>query len=337
MSKRERSRTGEVINGEYSLEMLSRSEGVCEAYLATDQTSGQPVTVKVLKPEFALNPNVAQEFLNTPKSLSRFKHPNLPQVLKVDLDETGIPFVVEEHVEGTPLSNELERFGNGMPLGPAFDLIVQMLTAVAAAHERGVVHGRLNPRAVILERQGSRRVVRVLGFCGASAAADAIKGSWDGVAAGNLLAYIAPEARMVPARIDTRSDVWSLGVLVYELLSGRSPFPPHAGATAGIETRQLQEVAPDVPRHMCTTVNACLSVSPASRPKDAADLRDRLMSPPARTSQPPRPGSERLSQKPLAMRTSSPGRLPPERVDPLAATLAGDMHWKGPPTKPEDE
>ena len=318
MGTRERSRAGEVINGEYSLEMLSRSEGVCEAYLAFNQKSGQPVTVKLLKPEFALNQPVAEAFLNTPKRLSGLKHPNLPEVLKIDLDDTGIAYVVEEHVEGTPLSNELERWGNGMPLGPAFDLVLQILAGVATAHERGVVHGRLNPRAVALERRGNRKVVRVLGFCGTRAVCEATQGSWSGVAAGNLLAYLAPEARMTPARVDARSDVWSLGLMVYEMLSGRLPFPEGAAGTVTIEShRPLQKVGQDLPPHICTTIDACLSVSPENRPRDSADLRDRLMAPPARTSKPAQTrsasGTELLLREPPIIQTSRPGRLPREK------------------------
>lgn len=324
---REQSRAGEVINGEYSLEMLSRAEGACEAYLATDQKSGQPVTVKLLKPEFALNRNVAEAFLKTPRALIGLKHPNLPEVLKVDLDDTGIPFVVEEHIEGTPLSNELERYSRGMSLGPALDLVLHILAAVAAAHERGVVHGRLNPRSVFLERQGGSKVVRVLDFCGASVAGAVRDKTKGGISARHVLAYLSPEARNHPERIDPRSDVWSLGVIIFEVFSGTFPFQAGEGGEADYgRPRPLEEAAPEVPPHLCATVNACLSADPNSRPRDAADLRDRLLAPPPRTSKPPQTGAKRSSQSD-AMRTSSPGRLAVDRVDrvdPMAATVASD-------------
>jgi serine/threonine-protein kinase len=322
---REQSRAGEVVNGAYSLDMLQRAEGPCEFYLATEQKNGLPVTVKLLKPEYALNQAVAEAFLQTPRALQPIKHPNLPEILGIETDDTGIPFVVEEHVEGMPLSNELERFGRGMPLGPALDLVLQILSAVGMAHERGVVHGRLSPRSVVLERREDKKIVRVLDFCGASLAVALGTGAKGGAAADYLAPYLSPEARADPKRIDPRSDVWSLGVMIFEVFTGQLPYPTDDKGELDLgRMRSLEEVSQEVPPHLRATVNACLSKAPGSRPPNAGDLRERLLEPPPRSSKPPQTWPGRKSKRPDAMRTSSPGRLSVDSVDPMAATVSAD-------------
>ena len=97
-------RTGELLNQAYELHEVLESEGVCDIYRATDRKRARVVRIRLLRPEFALQSGVVQSFLHAPKTLTGLRHPNVSQVLAVESDDTGIPFVVEEHVEGESLA-----------------------------------------------------------------------------------------------------------------------------------------------------------------------------------------------------------------------------------------
>jgi eukaryotic-like serine/threonine-protein kinase len=239
-AKEESSRSGDLLNDAYELHELLESDGDQHTYRATDTRNGSSVQIKLLRPELALQSGAVQRFLKVPKTLSGLRHPNLSQVIAIESDELGIPFVVEEHVQGEPLGNTVASFPQGMPLGVAINLLCPVVEAVAAAHERGVVHGRLQLAHVLLAKAGGNSVPKVTRF------------------------------GLAPAGADARSDVWALGALLYQTLGGQTIDRP------GARHEPLDELAPHLPGELTDLVERCLREEPAARPASAVELRDAL-------------------------------------------------------------
>jgi serine/threonine protein kinase len=317
------SRSGELLNDVYELHEVLDSDGIHDTYRATDRRHARVVKVKLLRPEFALQSNVVQRFLRAPRTLTGLRHPNVSQVLAVESDETGIPFVVEEHVEGESLARTIECFPDGMPLAIALSLISKVVEAVTAAHELGVVHGRLDRDHVLLAKLAGTSVPKVVRF-----------GSVDAgrARAASEPQRVAPELRDGKAVPDARSDVWALGALLYEALSGEPPV------VSGHQP--LTERAPDVPAELSQIVDRCLSPRPADRPARASALRDvldatRARARPAQARGAPahlrgQPTSLPAAARPVGRNSArareiSPPVLATTTADPLAATAPGDM------------
>jgi len=328
------SRSGELLNDVYELHEVLDSDGIHDTYRATDRRDARVVKVKLLRPEFALQSNVVQRFLRAPRTLTGLRHPNVSQVLAVESDETGIPFVVEEHVEGESLARTIECFPDGMPLAIALSLISKVVEAVTAAHELGVVHGRLDRDHVLLAKLAGNSVPKVVRF-----------GSVDAgrARAASEPQRVAPELRDGKAVPDARSDVWALGALLYEALSGEPPV------VSGHQP--LTERAPDVPAELSQIVDRCLSPRPADRPARASALRDVLdatrerarpahaRGAPAHLRGQPAPAAARpVGRNSARARAISPPVLETTTADPLAATAPGDMAFsatviaRSPPT-----
>jgi serine/threonine-protein kinase len=310
------SRSGELLNESYELHEVLESDGVHDTYRATDRKAGRAVRVKLLRPEFALQSNVVQRFLRAPRTLTGLRHPNVSQVLAVESDETGIPFVVEEHVEGESLARTLERFPDGMPLAFAMQLISKVVEAVAAAHELGVVHGRLDRDHVLITKLAGRSVPKVVRFGASEASRD--RGS-----PGSQ--RLAPELRDSKATADARSDVWALGALLYEMLCGKPPLASRH--------MPLGERAPGVPPDLAQLVERCLAVKAGDRPARASAVRDALgaIGAPSRPAAAKAAAPAQVRAQPAAARPARAERKlePPAPAtaspDPLAATAPGDL------------
>jgi len=255
-------RTGEFLNQKFELRELLESSEVHDTYRALDRTNASEVKVRLLRPEFALQSTVVQGFVRAPKTVAGFKHPNVAQVFSVESDETGIPYVVEEFLRGETLTQMLQNFPGGMPLGVAMAVVSPVLEAMAAAHKRGIIHGRLDSEHVMIAKVGSGSVPKVIAF-GAlgpeprGAASDAQR--------------LAPELRNGKAKPDLSSDVWSLGALLYVTLGGQEPE-----TLRGVHT-SLDELAPHLPSEIVELVERCLSAIPRARPKAAGEVRDALV------------------------------------------------------------
>jgi eukaryotic-like serine/threonine-protein kinase len=298
-AKEESSRSGDLLNGAYELHELLEADADQHTYRATDRRNGSGVQIKLLRPELALQSGAVQRFLQVPKTLNGLRHPNLSQVIAIESDELGIPFVVEEHVQGEPLDRTVASFPQGMPLGVAINVLCPVVEAVAAAHERGVVHGRLQLEHVLLAKAGGNSVPKVTRF------------------------------GLAPAGADARSDVWALGALLYQTLGGQTIASP------GARHEPLDELAPHLPGELTSLVERCLRKDPAARPASAVELRDALGAAADRLRGVERKSAE-IAAPPASARAAktaqskpAPARKPAPGVEPtpakplgLAATIA---------------
>ena len=303
----ERSLTGAVLGGRYELRALVGRGGMGEVYEAADPVLDRTVAVKVLRPELAADRRSAARFEREARMAARLSHPRIVAVYDAGRHDDRV-FIVMEHVAGPTLVDVLHRGG---PLGAATvaGLGADVADALAHAHERGVVHRDVTPGNVMLDGEGQ---AKVLDFGIARAA----KGVPSSTSVHGTIAYAAPEV-LAGDQGDQRVDVYGLGAVLYELLTGAPPF---RGGDAEIERRlrvrrpvPIRGWTPDVPPELDELVMRLLAFEPTERPENlravARTLREIAASPTAAVTAPfltapaPIDGPERPQTPVLVPRT----------------------------------
>jgi TolB-like protein/tetratricopeptide (TPR) repeat protein/tRNA A-37 threonylcarbamoyl transferase component Bud32 len=276
-------RVGQAI-GHYRILRQLGSGGMGEVYEAEDAKLGRHVALKVLPEETARDPQMRQRFEREAKAIAALNHPNIVTIYSVEEAE-GIDFMTMELIDGQTLREALPR--GGMPLDRLLGLAIPLSEAVAAAHQQGITHRDLKPENVILARDGKIKVLdfglaKVGAFFGKSGDDSRLPTralTEEGRIVGTV-AYMSPEqAEGKP--VDPRSDVFTLGIMLYEMSTGQQPF---RGDTAmSILSSILKENPPPVtqinatlPRDMSRIVNRCLSKDPARRFQSALGLSTEL-------------------------------------------------------------
>ena len=214
---------GFELDRQYELLSLLGAGGMGFVYLARQLKLGREVAVKMLYAERIRDPANRERFHREARALASLDHPNVVRVHAFGEAHGTVPYLVMEHLRGHPLDVVIQRFG---PLHPhhALDIGAQLADALAAAHRAGVVHRDLKPENVQLEREGGELRVRVLDF-GLVLLSEAVEDqrlTRQGVVFGTP-EYMAPEQIRL-GEADARSDLYALGVLLYEMLTGRAPF-----------------------------------------------------------------------------------------------------------------
>jgi len=228
---------GAVFAERYELEELTGSGGMSHVYRARDRQLGRRVAIKILVSRYASDPQHVERFRNEAQAVARLTHPNIVTV--IDRGEAdGHQFIVFEYVEGENLKQLLARVGP-LPVGRALDLTIEIGRALAFAHAQGVVHRDVKPQNVLLGA-GTPKVTdfglaRIVGMDG-NTTTGTVVGTGD---------YIAPEQARGEAA-NEQSDVYSLGVVLYELLTGEVPFT--GDSVMEVVMRHVSEPAPDVLR-----------------------------------------------------------------------------------------
>src|SRR5580698_1174131 len=190
-------------------------------------SSPQRVALKVLRPEFVSDGHVRSRFIDEGRTSIRLVHPNIARVLECAQAEDGTPFLVMDLLEGVPLGAYTHN-GGRVPVAQAVPILQGILAGLAAAHAQGVIHRDLKPDNVFLTRAPDGTfVVKVLDF-GIAKVMDEAGGMGSRTRTGMLLgtpAYMSPEQVKDPRDVDQRADLWSAGVMFYEMLTGRVAFP----------------------------------------------------------------------------------------------------------------
>jgi eukaryotic-like serine/threonine-protein kinase len=268
--------TGADTEPRYRLDGRIATGGMGEVWRATDTVLGREVAVKVLKPEYADDPGFRSRFQAEARHAASLHHPGVAAIFDAgELPDDGSgaprPYLVMELVPGQPLS-ALLRDGTPMPTATATDLVGQAAAALAAAHAGGVIHRDIKPGNLLVTPDGR---VKVTDF-GIARAVDAAVVTQTGQVLGTP-SYLAPEqAEGRPAT--AASDVYSLGVVLYECLAGARPFVRDTPvATALAHLRDQPPPLPDsVPEHLRQTVTAALAKDPADRFSSMTAFADAL-------------------------------------------------------------
>jgi eukaryotic-like serine/threonine-protein kinase len=273
--------------GTYEIVAPLGAGGMGEVYRARDTRLGRDVALKVLPANVATHPDRVARFEREARTVAGLNHPNIVVLYSVE-DDGDVRFLTMELVDGQSLDHALTP--GGLPVARVIELGIALADALVAAHEKGVVHRDLKPANVMLTRDGR---VKVLDFGLARLAPPALDSdltqaktvgasvslSEPGMVLGTV-PYMAPE-RLRGEAVDTRSDLFSLGVVLYELASGRRPFT--GGTLADISSmilrdvpESLSRVRPGLPAEFARIVSRCLEKSPRARPQAALDVANDL-------------------------------------------------------------
>jgi serine/threonine-protein kinase len=263
----------EALAGHYALERELGRGGMAIVYLARDVRLDRPVAIKLLPPDLAAHDKLRDRFMREARTAARLSHPHIVPIHAVD-EVRGYVFYVMSYVDGETLA---ERVANRGPLPPreASRLLQEVAGALAAAHGQGVVHRDVKPGNILLERATGRAMVTDFGIARVADGAE--------TAVGELLGtpeYMSPEQAAGDA-VDARSDVYSLGVVGYYMVSGELPFT--APTIQAVLAKQLTQVPPPVasvaagvPRSLANAIDTCLIKDPSRRFQSAEAFSDAL-------------------------------------------------------------
>jgi serine/threonine protein kinase len=264
--------------GPYEIQSPLGAGGMGEVYRATDTKLGRDIALKVLPAEMAEDPERLARFRREAKALAQLDHPNIVTIHSVE-ECDGSHFLTMQLVDGLPLDRVIPQ--GGLPVEQIVEIASALADALAAAHEKGIVHRDLKPANVMVSSEGR---VKVLDFglakdVGASDPADATLTSDHRTQAGMVMgtpAYMSPE-QTSGRPLDHRTDIFSLGVVLHEMATGRRPFDGSSSAelVSAIlrDTPQsVTEVRPDLPGDLARIVRRCLEKDPRHRLQTARDV-----------------------------------------------------------------
>jgi serine/threonine-protein kinase len=267
--------SGDVVAGKYRLDRLLGQGGMGEVWAATNSLTERPVALKLLRPELVHQQDHRRRILREARVAGTLHHPNVVPILDVIELDDGSPVIVMDLLEGEPLRRALER-SRSLTLRETASVLVPVLSAVGSAHARGIVHRDLKPENIFLARVDGRRRVFVLDF--GIAKVSRLEGDCASVesltADGTMLGtpfYMSPEQIYGERDVDRRSDIWALGVILYECLAGRRPTEAESvGQILRIITRSeivpIEKLRADLPAAVSSVIMAALSSKREDRP-----------------------------------------------------------------------
>jgi serine/threonine-protein kinase len=274
---------GDVIAGKYEVVGLLGSGGVAYVISALHLELGEMVALKFLRPESLAFEDVVARFASEARAVARIKSEHIAHVLDVGTLPDGAPYIVMEHLEGRDLADVLAE-KRRVPIKTAVDYVLQACEALACAHALGIVHRDIKPENLYLSQQaGSVEVVKVLDF-GISKSALGAPGARE--SAKTMLpmgtpGYMSPEQIRACGTVDARTDIWALGCVLSELISGTSAFeaPTQIQLGAAILERDpvpLRQKIADAPAELEALILRCLAKDPNDRFQDVAELASAL-------------------------------------------------------------
>jgi eukaryotic-like serine/threonine-protein kinase len=350
---------GRVVAGRYRLDRRLGEGGMGTVWSATHTVTRRAVALKFLKDALAA-PNLRARFLREARAATSVRHPNVVEIYDVFEEDDGLPVMVMELLVGQSLGEYLDGHGKVSATELA-RLILPAISAVGTAHALGIVHRDLKPDNIFLAQDGDRTVVKVLDFGIAKVAAASIGGNLTHT--GTLMGtpqYMSPEQAFGESDLDHRADIFSLGIILYECLSGILPTrAANLGQILKLLTiggiPPLRDAAPDVPPALLDLVERMMSRAREDRPADLGEVYD-VIAPFARAEGPapfgppslpladfesglPPPDPVTAPTEPAAVRgiqITPPGTPPRAAPSGTAATIASEADAKVPATTPAE-
>jgi eukaryotic-like serine/threonine-protein kinase len=264
---------GEVIVERYELEELVGTGGMSSVFKARDRLLERPVALKILHEQYTLDPEYVERFRREARAVAQLTHPSIVTVIDRG-EQAGRQFIVFEYVDGENLKQVVNREG-ALPVRDAIELTLQVARALGFAHDRGIVHRDVKPQNVILNDDGRAKVTdfgiaRSLDVDGVTQTG-AVVGTSD---------YIAPEqAQGQP--VDAQTDVYSLGVVLYELLTGEVPYDGENFVAVAMQhvhqpVPSVLDRRPDVPPRLDLVLQRAMAKRPEDRHGSMGELCDDL-------------------------------------------------------------
>ena len=273
---------GRVFGG-YRLVTELRSGGMGTVYYAEHPVIGRRAAVKILHPEVSRNPQVIARFLIEAKAANDIRHPNVVEITDIGESE-GLHYIIMSFLEGETLGERLER-DRVLDESSAIRIVRQVASALAAAHERGIVHRDLKPENIfLLNHPDYPDYVKVLDFGIAKLIGGQAPAGVHPTEMGTVVgtpAYMSPEQCRATGDLDHRSDIYSLGVMLYEMLAGQVPFralSPTDVMIAHLQTKPVApiELNPKLSAHLNAAILRALEKDPGQRFASMRELRDAI-------------------------------------------------------------
>jgi serine/threonine protein kinase len=299
-------RLTEALRSSYTLEGEIGRGGMGVVYNARDERLKRRVAIKVLPPELGFREEIRLRFLREAETAARLSHPNIVPIHSVGETPDGLVYFVMTYVDGESLGAKLKRRGR-LPPEEARRVMLETADALGAAHSLGIIHRDVKPDNILLEGSRGRVVVTDFGIAKALSSSTGPQTlTATGVAIGTPH-YMSPEQAAGDREIDGRSDIYSLGVVSYQMLAGELPF--HAPTVPGILMKHITEHAPlitdkrpGLPEDLAACVMRCLEKDPEDRWPTADALRRALEARSATLSR---------SRRPPPVPSARSARLPP--------------------------
>ncbi|MCA9584861.1 MAG: protein kinase [Myxococcales bacterium] len=279
---------GTVIAGKYRVDRALAAGGMGIVLLGRHVQLGQKVAIKMLRPSALEKPDVVERFAREARAAARIKSEHVARVIDVGETEQGLPYMIMEYLEGVDLSQRL-RQGGPLPVQQAVDYVLQACEALAEAHRMGIVHRDLKPANLFLtERADGSPLVKILDF-GISKVvplAEAAESGTDPLTQSSVMIgsphYMSPEQLRAPKDVDTRTDIWALGTLLYKLVANDLPFGGETTAELCVsilmeEPKRVTAANPSVPAELDAVIGRCLRKPREERYPDIGELAGALI------------------------------------------------------------
>ena len=240
---------GRVLAGRYQINGFIGEGGMSRVWRALDQNTGKYVAIKVLREEYSEDESFIRRFDREAQAASRMSHPNIVNLLDVGVEDDGTRYLVMEYVQGKTLKRFIQESGALRP-EIASQIIIRVLAALQHAHQNGVVHRDIKPQNILIDKEGT---VKVADFGIARMANAQTVNQSDENVMGSVYYFSPEQAR--GAAVDARSDIYSVGVVFYEMLTGRVPF---TGDTPVAIAMQHLQTPPTPPNEVNPSVSSAL-------------------------------------------------------------------------------
>jgi serine/threonine protein kinase/tetratricopeptide (TPR) repeat protein len=270
---REELTMGSTFAGRYQIVEELGHGGMGRVYRALDTKLREEVALKLIRPEIAVDRKTVERFQNELKLARKISHRNVGRMYEI-MEDRGAHFITMEYVPGEDLRSFIRRSGQ-LTVGKTISVAKQVCEGLAEAHGQGIIHRDLKPSNIIIDREGNAKIMD-FGIARSLAAKSA---TGAGVMIGTP-EYMSPE-QVEGKEVDPRADLYSLGIIIYEMLTGRVPFEGETPFTIGVKQKSERPKSPrdwnaGIPDDLNKLILKCLEKDKAARPQSAADVRAAL-------------------------------------------------------------
>ena len=259
----------QTIADRYELKHIVGSGGMSTVYCAFDTLLERNVALKILHDQYGADEEYVERFRREARSVAQLSHPNIVTVIDRG-EEEGKQFIVFELIEGDNVKELVER-GGPLPVRRALELGLEIARALAFAHGQGIVHRDVKPQNVLLNDEGHAKVTDF----GIAHSLNTLSNTQTGTVLGTSH-YIAPEQAR-GEHVDAQTDIYSFGVVLYELLTGELPYPGDNFLTVAMKhvnepVPSVFDLRPDTPLRLASLIERCMAKNPADRPPSMHDV-----------------------------------------------------------------